>query len=134
MSQQITCQKEPRYILSGPVVRGRGRGRSIDMPTANIKIQAGAPLPPHGVYISLAAFEGRSYAGVTNVGRRPTVDNDPDVTVETYILGFSGDLYGKIIEVRLFKFLRPPQKFESAWALREQVARDCQAVLRFFGC
>ena len=88
-------EPRPDFHLTGTVVHGRGIGKLVGMPTANLDLPLGAPLPPVGVYLTRALLEGREYHGVTNVGARPTVDRDPEITVETHILNFSGDLYGQ---------------------------------------
>ena len=83
----------PLWTLRGTVVHGRGNGRKVDMPTANLAVELGTALPPAGVYATLCRFDGETRPGVTNVGPRPTVDEDARFTVETYLPGYSGDLY-----------------------------------------
>ena len=118
--------------LTGTVVHGHGRGRTVGMPTANLAVDAGEALPPAGVYATLAYVDGAAYLGVTNVGRRPSVDDDRAVTVETLVLDFSGDLYGKKMAVEFYQFLRPVEKFSSLQAVKEQVDRDKRAVEAYF--
>ena len=97
--------------LAGTVVHGRGIGKLVGMPTANLELPPGTPLPPVGVYLTRVLLEGRELQGVTNIGARPTVDRDPEVTVETHILNFDGDLYGKRLEIWLYTRLRSPRRF-----------------------
>ena len=118
--------------LTGTVVHGHGKGRTVGMPTANLAVDADQTLPPAGVYATLAHVDGATYRGVTNVGCRPSVDNDQAVTVETLVLGFSGDLYGKSMAVEFYCFLRPVEKFSSLQAVKEQVDRDKEAVKAYF--
>ena len=124
------------YCIKGTVIHGRGIGKLMEMPTANLKCEDNE-LPPVGVYISLIFWNGTRYIGVTHIGTRPTVDNDKDISVETHLLRFDGDLYGEQIEVQLLKMLREPIKFSSASQLREQFYCDCNEAVNFFkadGC
>lgn len=119
--------------LRGVVVHGRGIGKLVGMPTANLELPPGTPLPEIGVYLTRIALEGAEYHGVTNVGARPTVDRDPEVTVETHILNFSGDLYGRELEIWLYTRLRSPLRFPDFSLLLDQIRRDCDAAREFFG-
>lgn len=116
----------------GVIAHGRGVGRTMGMPTANLLLPPGAALPAVGVYVSLLTLNGQTFHGVTNVGTRPTVDDEPDVTVETHVLDFDGDLYGEDAQLRLCKKLREPQKFESRQALIAQIAEDIRQAREFF--
>lgn len=124
---------KPACYLAGTVVHGRGIGKLVGMPTANLDLPPEVPLPPVGVYLTRVALEGREYYGVTNVGARPTVDRDPEVTVETHILNFSGDLYGRELEIWLYTRLRSPLRFPDFSRLLDQIRRDCDAARAFFG-
>ena len=119
--------------LAGIVVHGRGIGKLVGMPTANLELPPGTPLPPVGVYLTRVLLEGQELQGVTNVGSRPTVDRDPDVTVETHILNYDGDLYGRGMEIWLYTRLRSPQRFPDFSLLLDQIRRDCDAAREFFG-
>ena len=118
------------YRLKGIVVHGEGRGRTVGMPTANLAVSPGQALPPFGVYASRVLAQGREYAGVTNVGLRPTLTDGQTPTVETFLLGFSGDLYGREITVILCAFLRPTRKMGSLREVEAQVEKDVQAARR----
>ena len=122
----------PLYRLAGTVVHGRGRGHTVGMPTANLETAPGQSLPPAGVYATRALLEGRWYPGVTNVGPRPTVDSDSRPTVETLVLDFSGDLYGREMVLEFCRFLRPIRKFPSLQAVRDQVEEDSRAAAACF--
>lgn len=106
------------------VVSGKKLGRTIDCPTINQKLPDGFITPRLGVYASTAITDGKIFPAVTNIGVNPTVENDGTVVSETYLHGFSGDLYGKNVEVRLIKFLRAEQKFGSVAEMREQISHD----------
>ncbi len=105
--------RKPLYLLSGKVVHGRGIGKLVGAPTANLQIPSQVRLPPVGVYVTEIVLEQQNYHGVTNIGTRPTVDNDKDISIETLIINFRKDIYGQDIEIRLFKKLRNPQKFDN---------------------
>lgn len=115
------------YAMCGRVIHGDKRGRTIGFPTANIRIHR--PVSPlHGVYA--VEIEGIGM-GVTNVGTRPTVDGT-GFLIETHVLDFDGDLYGKRLSVRWLKHLRGEKKFESLDALKTQIALDIQNAREFF--
>lgn len=108
-----------------PVVQGDHIGRTLGAPTINQIFPSGFAVPQYGVYISQTCVRGAWHASVTNIGTRPSFTDDA-LRSETYIPGFSGDLYGQTVPVRLIRFLRPEQKFESLAQLKAQIARDAQ--------
>lgn len=113
------------YFIYGTVCRGNRLGSTkLNMPTANQIPAAGKILPPFGVYASQVHIQGRVYAGVTNIGRKPTIPGGDGVGAETHIIGFDGDLYGMDLCVELIGFLRKEQRFSGLEALREQMGRD----------
>lgn len=112
------------YTLDFPVEHGKALGRKIQFPTINQPIPSAMILPRLGVYATMAEIEGRIYAGVTNIGVRPTVEQGMAPRAETYLIGFSGDLYGREIPVQFLSFLRPEQKFDSVDTLRSQISKD----------
>lgn len=109
--------------LIGKVVHGKGLGRTVGMPTANLLVLEGE-LPKAGVYAGRVEVEENQYKAVTNIGKRPSVDRDQRVTVESFIMDFEGDLYGKQMKLELVKYLRPVQKFSGLEAVLEQVKKD----------
>lgn len=111
------------YFVSGEVMHGNALGRTIGMPTANLLPEEQKLLPVYGVYATRVEVDGQTYAGVTNVGMKPTVGADC-VSVETTLLNFDGNLYGKRITVYFLYFLRPEQKFDSLEELKDQIERD----------
>lgn len=116
------------HVLSGTVVAGRQLGRTIGIPTANIVYSEGLVQLPHGVYACKAVVEGKSYAAVTNVGIRPTVAGR-SVNAESWLQDFSGDLYGKTMTLRFYKYLRPEQKFPDLCALKTQIEKDRRSAI-----
>ena len=119
------------HILTGEVVSGRGLGRTIGIPTANLHIPSTVTTPAHGVYACLAETEGQNYMAVTNIGSRPTVGGHR-ITVEPWLLDLSGDLYGKPLTLRFEKFLRPEQKFDSLEELTAEIRKNAAQTREFF--
>jgi len=112
------------YSLSGEVVRGDGLGRQLGFPTANMDAD-GLVLPPNGVYAVRAELPNGSHRAVLNIRVRPTLRSPkPRLQVEAHLLDFSGDLYGKILEVVFVDKLRNECKFNSMQELRDQIAQD----------
>lgn len=111
------------HILRGEVVQGRHLGRTIGVPTANILLPEGVAVPKLGVYACTCIVDGKGYSAVTNIGSRPTVGGH-QVRAESWILDFSGDLYGQNIALEFHKFLRPEVEFENLTALRTQIQKD----------
>jgi len=122
----------PLFRLSGTVIHGKGKGRTVGMPTANLQIRDEAQIGPPGVYASLVHLGGKTYCGVTNIGTRPTVDDEHAVTVETYIIGFSGDLYGSEMTLDICKYLRPIKKMASLEDVKKQVEADSKSARDYF--
>ncbi|MBD5343211.1 MAG: riboflavin biosynthesis protein RibF [Bacteroides sp.] len=109
------------FVIEGKVVTGRQIGRTIGFPTANIQpSEANALMPPIGVYAG--EVDGRP--AVINIGRRPTVNNGNDVTIEVHILDFQGDLYGRHLRVEFLRRLRPEMKFSGFDELKAQIQKD----------
>ena len=112
---------------------GRGIGSSRLFPTANIQLPPNVLVPSHGVYVTRVYLpDGSSYAAVTNVGTRPTVNNGADVTVEACLLDFEGDLYGKTLRLEFHSHLRQEVRFDSMDALRAQIAADVESTRAYF--
>lgn len=115
------------FFLLGEVVLGRKIGRTLGFPTANIVYPNGKYPLKKGVYETRVEVDGVTYKGVTNYGARPTF-LDERVLTETYVDGFSGDLYGKTLEVRFIRFLREIKKFDGTEALQRQLQEDIRRV------
>lgn len=124
--------KTPLYILSGPVVHGQGNGHKVNMPTANLQLKKGTQLPPFGVYAARVFIGEKNYAGVTNVGMRPSLGEEDIPTVETFILDFQGNLYEREITLHLLAFLRPTRKMDSLQAVQQQVMQDAESARKLF--
>ena len=115
------------YAVFGRVVPGRKLGRELGFPTANLETD-GFQLPPDGVYAVLVRIGEKTFAGVANLGVRPTVSRGDKRMLEVHLLAFEGDLYGLEIEVEFLRFVREEKKFGSMEELREQIGRDVAAV------
>lgn len=111
-----------QFFLDGVVIRGDQRGRTLGFPTANLET-ANELLPAYGIYATIAIIDGVYHPAVTSVGIRPTIGDDK-LTIETYLLEFSGDLYGKPMRLSFVARLRDELKFDSLEALTRQIAAD----------
>jgi len=113
------------FTITGPVLHGQALGRQLGFPTANLKPEGNCRLR-HGVYAVRVRIDGDEILldGIANYGRRPTVDDDGIPLLEIFLLDYSGDLYGKSLEVSFVAFIRGEEKFPSLDALKAQIAAD----------
>lgn len=118
------CLGRP-YHLTGKVVMGEQRGRTIGVPTANLAVWDEQILPANGVYATYAWVDGRRRPAATNIGSRPTV-NGQNTTIEAHLLDFNQDLYGKTLKLEFVRRLRPEIKFDGLDALKTQIQADIQ--------
>jgi riboflavin kinase / FMN adenylyltransferase len=117
-----------RYTLRGRVTSGAGRGRTIGFPTANLAVDSPRKILPHvGVYATIVEVGGRRFGGATNVGRRPTFGGT-EISIETHLLEFSGDLVGEPIQLEFVGRIREERAFPGAEALSRQIGRDVSQV------
>lgn len=119
------------FSYAFPVVKGDCRGRTLQFPTINQFFPESFVQPKFGVYASLSEIDGIRYPAVTNFGARPTIGTKT-VRSETYLLGFSGDLYGKCPEVQWLSYLRPEQKFASLEELQAAIEKDAARAQEIF--
>lgn len=112
------------YMVIGQVVHGAKLGRKIGMPTINLLPQKEKMLPPNGVYFSKTIIGEKEYKSITNIGKKPTVSNEEQVGVETYLYEFEQDVYGKTAIVKLLEFKRPEKKFTDLEELKQQMIKD----------
>ena len=118
------------HILRGTVVHGRALGRTLGVPTANLRLIPGMVVPRFGVYACRCIIDGAAYPAVTNVGTRPTVEGQ-SVTVEPWILDYSGDLYGREITLEFYYFIRPEKKFPDLDALKAEIHRNAEQTRHY---
>ncbi len=121
------------HVLTNTVKHGKKLGSSLGFPTVNLHIPPGVLVPAHGVYATKVILENdETFAAVTNVGVRPTVDLTPRLTVEAFLLDFEGDLYGRTLRVEFYEYLRKEQRFPSLSALRTEVLRNAEQARVYF--
>lgn len=119
------------HILSGTVGHGHQLGRRLGMPTANLTLPEGLTVPKFGVYACRCQVDGKVYPAVTNIGTRPTVSGS-GVTVEAWILDYTGDLYGRELRLEFHRFLRQERKFPTLEALKSAISQDGEQVRELF--
>ena len=119
--------------FSGVVERGQGRGRELGFPTANLKIDPAALKLSSGVYLGQVRWEGNpAFDALINFGLRPTF-GEKDMSLELHIIDFSGDLYGKTLEVNIKTRLRDEQRFAGRKELIQQIQTDLKQAKKFLG-
>jgi riboflavin kinase/FMN adenylyltransferase len=119
------------YVLSGDVVTGQSRGRTLGFPTANLQL-TDQLLPPPGVYASIASHQGQRHRALSYVGTRPTFDDSDEVSVEVYLVDDQRDLYGERLDVEFLQRLRGDLEFPTADALVEQMHADLALAAAVF--
>lgn len=117
-----------RYFkIKGEVVPGYKRGRVLGFPTANVKADEEYVLPKEGIYATHVTVDGKTYLGATNVGRNLTFEAE-DIKIETYIIDFSEEIYGKVIEIEFIKYIREEVKFNNKDDLIKQIEKDIKII------
>ncbi len=117
------------FTFESEVIRGDQRGgKLIGFPTANQHLPKGLVIPKFGVYESRTIIESKIYKSFTNIGMRPTWRVDEPLS-ETHIFDFDGDLYGKILQVELVRYIREERKFSSIEELKEQLNNDKSSII-----
>jgi len=117
------------YTISGKIIEGFKVGRTIGFPTANIKIwEDYKVIPAFGVYAVYVLTVEEKYGGMLYIGKRPTLHNGDDISLEVNIFDFDGDLYGKALTVEFIEFVRPDEKFQSLEILRENIRHDKEKI------
>jgi len=119
------------YCLVGSIVAGRQRGREIGFPTANLRT-ANELIPPNGVYATTLTIEGVVHAGLTNIGVNPTFGDSATVSIETNLLRYDGDLYGREVQLGFVQRLRDERRFDDVDGLRAQIEADRRSAERLF--
>lgn len=119
------------YGVEGVIIRGDRRGHTIGFPTANLKPQ-NRVIPKFGVYATATLIDGIWKKTITNIGVRPTFESDSELSIETYVFDFDGDLYGDVLRVRFLHRIRDERKFNGIDALKAQIERDTQTARNYF--
>ena len=120
------------HVIQGTVTHGQRLGHALGFPTVNLLPDAHSVRLPAGVYAAEVAADGVNHPAVTNVGTRPTFYDDGAVHLESFLLDFDGDLYGKTITLALHQFLRPERRFPSPQALQEEIRSNIRQVQQYF--
>ncbi len=115
------------YMLTGTVVSGKGLGRELDFPTANLQIAESFKLiPKNGVYAVKSEIDGDNIYGMMNIGVNPTVNENSDQNIEIHFFDFDKDIYGQELQIDVLVRLRDERKFDSLDALKSQLDIDQQ--------
>ena len=121
------------HVMSGRVIHGKKIGKSLGFPTINLEVTDPLLFPTFGVYVTRTFFtDGSSCPSVTNIGIRPTVDQEDRISVESFLLDFEGDLYDENVRLEFYHFLRPEQKFSSLEALTVEISHNVQQTREYF--
>ena len=120
------------YYLRAPVLHGKALGRRLGLPTINQTFGSIHTPMAHGIYYTKTIVDGRTYLSVSNVGVRPTVEHTESVNLETHILDFDGDLYGKTVTVEFYGRGRGEMQFADTDALRSEIMLDCVRARQYF--
>ena len=118
------------FFYTGEVKAGKHNGKRIGFPTVNIEVEPLKVKLKEGVYLTKTSVLGHTYLSMTNVGNHPTIDPLSLSIIETYLLGFDEEIYGKTIRVEFFSYLRPQQKFTSVNELHSQLQQDQETCIR----
>ena len=120
------------YLVCGRIVHGAKRGRTLGFPTANVLMRR-KNTPVQGVFaVTMAGLDEQPLPGIANVGLRPTVAGERTVLLETYLFDFSGDIYGRLVEVVFHRKIRNERRFEGLPELRAQIEKDVTAAKEYF--
>ena len=119
------------YGVEGVIIRGNRRGHTIGFPTANLKPH-NRVIPRYGVYATATLLDGKWRRSITNIGVRPTFENEAEPSIETYIFDYSGDLYGDVLRVRFLHRIRDERKFSGIDELKAQIEKDTRRALNYF--
>ena len=120
---------QSNFQLSGEVIIGDQRGRTIGFPTANLQISSDKKLiPPNGVYAVRAFIKNQCFSAVMNIGFRPTVTDKPELRLEVHLIDFDEDIYGENLKVEFIERIRAEKKFNSFEDLKKQIELDCESA------
>src|SRR6187399_21231 len=119
------------YGVEGVIIRGNRRGHTIGFPTANLHPH-NRVIPKFGVYATVTLVDGTWRRSITNIGVRPTFENDAEPSIETYLFDFNGDLYGDVLRVRFLHRIRDERKFNGIDELKAQIEKDSRHALNYF--
>ncbi len=127
-ANEMLCDE---YAIDFVVQQGHQIGRKMGYPTINQAYPKGMILPKSGVYITKVIINEKSYAAATGLGNRPTFSGE-NITCETFIIDYSGELYSKNVRVKFYKYLKPTMKFNNTKELEEYIKQAAQSSLNYF--
>jgi riboflavin kinase/FMN adenylyltransferase len=127
MKKVVNLMGHP-FSLHGYVTSGDKRGSELGFPTANLEIDPKQTLPPEGVYVTRTYIGNKPYKSVTNIGKRPTFGDNPR-SIETYVMDYKSNLYGRELRIDIVERLRGEKKFDSVDGLKEQIALDIEKAI-----
>lgn len=130
--EQVNILLANNYSITETVVYGKQLGRTLGLPTINQNINSKTLILKNGIYATICTIDGKHYYGVTNIGTRPTVDNSNQKNIETHIIDFKDDCYGKEIKVEFIARLRDEMKFNNVDELKYQINQDITATKQIF--
>ena len=130
--QKANSLLSANYSITEMVVYGKQLGRTLGIPTINQNIESKKLILKNGIYATICTIDNEQYYGVTNVGIRPTVDDNGHKNIETHVIDFNGDCYGKIIKIEFVSRIRDEMKFDSVDALKAQIYNDIITTKEFF--
>ncbi len=122
-----------RYLISGKIIKGFQVGRTIGFPTANMELwERYKVVPAFGVYAVYVYIEGDQYEGMLYIGKRPTLQQNSDISIEVNIFDYDGDLYNKSLTTEFLQFIRHDEKFPDMESLKKQLYKDKENVMKVF--
>lgn len=129
---EIKKENEVSTEYEGEVVHGRGLGKTVDMPTANIDVLEKNFKLKYGVYVTKVFVDGKEYEAVTKYGPNPTVTNEKTACIEAFIQGLDEDLYGRTIKVKFHYYIREIVKYNSLEEVKKQVDEDIKITREYY--
>ena len=130
--EQVNILLANNYSITETVVYGKQLGRTLGLPTVNQNINSKKLILKNGIYATICIIDDKQYYGVTNIGTRPTVDNNDQKNIETHIIDFHDDCYGKEVKVEFVARLRDEIKFNNIDDLKHQIQQDIASTKQFF--
>lgn len=119
------------FFIRGKVVKGMGKGATIEVPTINLEVDPKRVIPARGVYFTKTLFQGSLFESVTNIGHNPTASDNKELKIETHILEFSKQIYGQEVVLFFLKKLREEKKFHDFEELRKQIKTDIKERMNY---
>jgi riboflavin kinase/FMN adenylyltransferase len=129
--EKVTRLLGRAFSLRGKVIRGEHVGTELGFPTVNLRVDVKMALPPDGVYATRAFIDEKEYQAMTNIGKRPTFGENNERTIESFILNYNQDIYGKEVKIEIIQRLREEKHFDNIEELKKQIAEDvkCGAAI-----